>query len=45
MNCNPTIGLTRLNKVRKRAGAIAATATQFNLDYILDERAKELLEE
>lgn len=45
LNSNPTTGLARLNEVRKRAGAIPATAAQFNLDYILDERARELLGE
>lgn len=38
-------GLARLNEVRKRAGVTAATAGQFNIDYILDERARELVGE
>lgn len=42
---NPTTGLARLNEVRRRAGVVAATAGQFNIDYILDERGRELLGE
>ncbi|MWB92772.1 RagB/SusD family nutrient uptake outer membrane protein [Flavobacterium sp. GA093] len=42
---NPTTGLARLNEVRKRAGVANATAAQFNIDYILDERGRELLGE
>jgi len=42
---NPTTGLARLNEVRRRAGVTAATAAQFNIDYILDERGRELLGE
>jgi hypothetical protein len=38
-------GLARLNVVRKRAGVIDATAAQFNIDYILDERAREMMGE
>lgn len=42
---NPGTGLARLNEVRRRAGVVAATAGQFNIDYILDERGRELLGE
>jgi len=42
---NPGTGLDRLNEVRKRAGVANATAAEFNIDYILDERARELLGE
>ncbi len=42
---NPGTGLDRLNEVRRRAGVANATAAQFNIDYILDERARELLGE
>ncbi|WP_433831808.1 RagB/SusD family nutrient uptake outer membrane protein [Flavobacterium anhuiense] len=42
---NPGTGLARLNEVRKRAGVANATAAQFNIDYILDERGRELLGE
>ena len=42
---NPGSGLDRLNEVRRRAGVANATAAQFNIDYILDERARELLGE
>lgn len=42
---NPTTGLDRLNEVRKRAGVVNATLAQFNIDYILDERGRELLGE
>lgn len=38
-------GLTRLNEVRRRAGVANATAGEFNIDYILDERGRELLGE
>ncbi len=41
----PSIGLDRLNEVRRRAGVVNATAGQFNIDYILDERGRELLGE
>jgi hypothetical protein len=40
-----TTGLARLNEVRRRAGVANATATQFNIDYVLDERGRELLGE
>lgn len=42
---NPTTGLARLNEVRRRAGVANATLGQFNIDYILDERGRELLGE
>ncbi|MBK0370754.1 RagB/SusD family nutrient uptake outer membrane protein [Flavobacterium agrisoli] len=42
---NPATGLARLNEVRKRAGVANATAAQFNIDYILDERGRELVGE
>jgi hypothetical protein len=42
---NPATGLARLNEVRKRAGVAAATIGQFNIDYILDERGRELVGE
>lgn len=38
-------GLARLNTVRARAGAAAATSGEFDIDYILDERGRELLGE
>jgi len=41
----PSIGLDRLNEVRRRAGVANVTVAQFNIDYILDERARELLGE
>lgn len=42
---NPTTGLARLNEVRRRAGVVDATLAEFNIDYILDERGRELLGE
>lgn len=42
---NATTGLARLNVVRARANAASTTAGEFDLDYILDERARELLGE
>lgn len=41
----PGTGLDRLNEVRRRAGVANATAGEFNIDYILDERGRELLGE
>ncbi|SOE23721.1 Starch-binding associating with outer membrane [Spirosomataceae bacterium TFI 002] len=38
-------GLERLNVVRTRAGVAPATMGEFDIDYILDERARELLGE
>lgn len=40
-----TTGLARLNVVRARANVADATAGEFDLDYILDERGRELLGE
>lgn len=42
---NPTTGLARLNTVRTRAGVANATLAEFNIDYILDERGREMLGE
>lgn len=42
---NPSVGLQRLNTVRTRAGVTPATAGEFNIDYILDERGREMLGE
>ena len=41
----PGTGLARLNEVRRRAGVANATLAEFNIDYILDERGRELLGE
>lgn len=38
-------GLARLNEVRQRAGVADATLAEFDIDYILDERGRELLGE
>ncbi|WP_341228098.1 RagB/SusD family nutrient uptake outer membrane protein [uncultured Arcticibacterium sp.] len=38
-------GLARLNVVRNRAGVSDATPGEFDIDYILDERGRELLGE
>ncbi|WP_283641662.1 RagB/SusD family nutrient uptake outer membrane protein [Mesonia mobilis] len=38
-------GLARLNEVRQRAGVDDATLADFDIDYILDERARELVGE
>ncbi|TVZ17079.1 RagB/SusD family nutrient uptake outer membrane protein [Maribacter sp. MAR_2009_72] len=38
-------GLLRLNAVRNRAGVADATIGEFDIDYILDERARELFGE
>jgi len=38
-------GLLRLNEVRERASAEPATLSEFDIDYILDERARELMGE
>ncbi|MDX6191780.1 RagB/SusD family nutrient uptake outer membrane protein [Flavobacterium sp. Fl-318] len=45
LRTNPATGLIRLNEVRKRAGVANATAGEFNIDYILDERAREMIGE
>lgn len=42
---NSATGLARLNVVRTRAGVAAATAAEFNINYILDERGREMLGE
>ena len=42
---NPATGLDRLNEVRRRAGVANATAAEFNINYILDERGRELVGE
>ena len=42
---NASLGLQRLNVVRARAGVAPATAAEFNIDYILDERGREMLGE
>lgn len=38
-------GLMRLNEVRERAGVEPATLAEFDIDFLLDERARELLGE
>jgi len=45
LQSNPATGLARLNEVRRRAGVGPATIGEFDIDYILDERARELLGE
>lgn len=45
LRTDPATGLARLNEVRRRAGVVAATSGQFNIDYILDERAREMIGE
>jgi starch-binding outer membrane protein, SusD/RagB family len=42
---DPGTGLLRLNAVRTRAGVTGTLAAEFNIDYILDERAREMLGE
>ncbi|MBL6449266.1 RagB/SusD family nutrient uptake outer membrane protein [Fulvivirga sp. 29W222] len=42
---DPATGLLRLNEVRNRAGVAEATLAEFDIDYILDERGRELLGE
>ena len=42
---NPGVGLARLNTVRTRAGVPSATSAEFNINYILDERGREMLGE
>lgn len=42
---NPGMALTRLNEVRDRANATPAVAGDMNIDYILDERGRELMGE
>lgn len=42
---NAASGLDRLNAVRARAGVAPAQLAEFDIDYILDERGRELLGE
>ncbi|MDC6365911.1 MULTISPECIES: RagB/SusD family nutrient uptake outer membrane protein [Flavobacteriaceae] len=42
---DPATGLQRLNVVRARAGVADATLAEFDIDYILDERGRELFGE
>lgn len=42
---DPTAGLAKLNVVRTRAGVPNATLAEFNINYILDERGREMLGE
>nr|WP_314493713.1 RagB/SusD family nutrient uptake outer membrane protein [uncultured Chryseobacterium sp.] len=42
---NPVTGLARLNVVRNRAGVPNANLAEFNMNYILDERGREMLGE
>jgi len=42
---NAPVGLQRLNEVRRRAEVQEATLAEFDIDYILDERGRELLGE
>lgn len=42
---DPDTGLDRLNEVRQRAGVADAALAGFDIDYILDERGRELLGE
>lgn len=42
---NPSVGLERLNEVRRRAGVSPVSQTEFSIEYILDERGRELLGE
>ncbi|KUJ51534.1 RagB/SusD family nutrient uptake outer membrane protein [Chryseobacterium sp. JAH] len=42
---NSATGLARLNAVRARAGVANASLAEFNINYILDERGREMLGE
>ncbi|MFC4096058.1 RagB/SusD family nutrient uptake outer membrane protein [Euzebyella saccharophila] len=42
---DPATGLQRLNVVRQRAGVVDAELSEFDIDYILDERGRELFGE
>src|SRR5690606_19333716 len=42
---SPEIGLLRLNEVRRRAGVVTATLVEFDINYILEERGRELMGE
>src|SRR5690606_2597083 len=44
LNTNPALGLERLNAVRSRAG-ITTPLTSYDIDVLLDERARELFGE
>ena len=44
LNINPSLGLQRLNAVRSRAGITTPLST-YNIDTVLDERARELFGE
>lgn len=44
-NGHPELAVTWINKIRKRSNATAITATSVTLNYILDERSRELLTE
>lgn len=44
-NGDAATGLLRLNEVRRRAGVADATPAEFDIDFILDERGRELLGE
>ncbi|MCX2678397.1 RagB/SusD family nutrient uptake outer membrane protein [Galbibacter sp. EGI 63066] len=45
LTIDPATALQRLNVVRERANATPITAAELDIDYILDERARELLGE
>ena len=45
LNNQPDLAADAVNVVRSRAKAIPATAAEMNLDYILDERSRELATE
>ncbi len=45
LHTSPATGLDRLNEVRQRAGVTPAAIGDFDIDYILDERARELFGE
>ena len=42
---NTSKGLERINEVRRRAGVSNITSSQLDIDFILDERAREMLGE
>lgn len=45
MNGNSTDAATWINRIRERAGASPINASQLSLDFILDERSRELVSE
>jgi len=45
LHTNPGTGIDRLNVVRQRSGVTPALIGEFDIDYILDERGRELLGE